>query len=172
MLRPTVGAKSGDRVIDVKVRVVTGAVALLCAGLTACSSQTQTAPGLPEGPSSASSAQTRSLSPEGPVATITPTPLTSPEPTSAAPSPSPTTSPSATTTEDPDEDPRAVVSPKPKKSKKPKPASSCDPNYSGACVPIVSFDLDCADIGESVTVIGSDIHRFDADGDGAGCESY
>ena len=90
---------------------------------------------------------------------------------------SPTASPSATATEEPDKDSRAVAPPKPKKSKKPKPVSeepvsNCDPNYSGACVPIVSWDLDCADIGESVTVIGSDIHRFDADGDGAGCESY
>ena len=172
-----VGDKSGDRVIYVNVRVVTGAIALLCAGLTACSSQAETAPGTPQGPSSASSAAARTLSPEGPVATITPTPLTSPESTSAAPSPSPTASPSVTATEEPDEDSRAAVPPKPKKSNKPKPASQepasdCDPNYSGACVPIVSFDLDCADIGESVTVVGSDIHRFDADGDGAGCESY
>jgi len=51
------------------------------------------------------------------------------------------------------------------------PKSSCDPNYT-PCVPNVSYDLDCPDIGFSVTVIGSDPHRFDRDGDGYGCESY
>lgn len=49
--------------------------------------------------------------------------------------------------------------------------SSCDPNYS-PCVPLVSYDLDCKDIGFRVQVIGSDRHRFDRDGDGIGCESY
>lgn len=53
----------------------------------------------------------------------------------------------------------------------PRAASNCDPNYS-PCVPNVSYDLDCPDIGFSVTVIGSDPHRFDADHDGHGCESY
>ena len=51
-------------------------------------------------------------------------------------------------------------------------ARRCDPNYSGYCVPIVSYDLDCKDIRHSVNVVGSDHHRFDADGDGLGCESY
>lgn len=154
------------------IRVVVGAMGLLCVGLTACSSQADAAPRTPETPLPASSAPTRSLPPEGPVATIRPTPLASTESTSAAQSPSASASPSVATTEEPDEDSRAVVPSKPKKSKKPKPVSNCDPNYSGACVPLVSWDLDCADIGESVTVVGSDIHRFDADGDGAGCESY
>jgi hypothetical protein len=49
-------------------------------------------------------------------------------------------------------------------------SSGCDPNYSGACVPQVSYDLNCDDIGGSVTVIGSDPHGFDGDGDGYGCE--
>lgn len=48
---------------------------------------------------------------------------------------------------------------------------SCDPNYTG-CVPLVDYDLDCADVGRAVEVLGVDIHRFDADGDGYGCESY
>lgn len=51
-------------------------------------------------------------------------------------------------------------------------AQSCDSNYSGSCVPLVSYDLDCPDIGSSVYVTGSDPHGFDADGDGYGCESY
>lgn len=52
-----------------------------------------------------------------------------------------------------------------------KPVSTCDENYSG-CVPIVSYDLDCKDIGRSVMVYGYDRHGFDRDNDGYGCESY
>lgn len=60
---------------------------------------------------------------------------------------------------------------------KPEPVSSCDPNYSGACVPIAS-DVDCgggsgngpAYVYSSVTVIGYDIYGLDGDGDGYGCE--
>lgn len=53
----------------------------------------------------------------------------------------------------------------------PAPGGGCDPNYT-PCVPLVSYDLDCADIGHSVTVIGGDPHGFDRDGDGYGCESW
>jgi hypothetical protein len=50
---------------------------------------------------------------------------------------------------------------------------SCDPNYSGFCVPNVTYDLDCADIQHVVYVIGYDRHGFDGnDNDGIGCESY
>ena len=49
--------------------------------------------------------------------------------------------------------------------------NGCDPNYTG-CVPISSSDLDCPDVGFSMTVIGVDIHGFDREGDGLGCESY
>lgn len=56
-------------------------------------------------------------------------------------------------------------------------ASSCDPNYSGACVPIAS-DVDCAGgsgngpayVAGPVNVIGSDIYGLDRDSDGVGCE--
>lgn len=48
-------------------------------------------------------------------------------------------------------------------------ASGCDPNYSG-CVPPYPPDVDCADVGGSVSVYGSDPHGLDADGDGIGCE--
>lgn len=34
------------------------------------------------------------------------------------------------------------------------------------------IDLDCADVGHTVKVTGSDPHRLDRDGDGWGCESY
>jgi len=57
------------------------------------------------------------------------------------------------------------------------PSSSCDPNYSGACVPIAS-DVDCAGgsgngpayVQGPVYVIGTDIYHLDADGNGIGCE--
>ena len=54
-------------------------------------------------------------------------------------------------------------------------AGNCDPNYEGACVPLYdrAGDLDCADIGSAVTVVGSDPHGFDGnDNDGLGCETY
>lgn len=51
-------------------------------------------------------------------------------------------------------------------------AASCDPNYSGACVPPYPPDLNCPDIGTSVQVVGSDPHGLDGDRDGWGCESY
>ncbi|MBD8479764.1 hypothetical protein IFU19_16405 [Microbacterium sp. CFBP 8794] len=55
--------------------------------------------------------------------------------------------------------------------------SNCDPNYSGACVPIAS-DVDCAGgkgngpayVRGPVYVIGSDIYGLDGDGDGVGCQ--
>jgi type IV secretory pathway VirB10-like protein len=55
--------------------------------------------------------------------------------------------------------------------------SNCDPNYSGACVPIAS-DVDCAGgngngpayVQGPVTVTGSDIYRLDGNSDGVGCE--
>ena len=50
-------------------------------------------------------------------------------------------------------------------------SSACDPNYSGACVPIVPYDFDCPDIGQLVLVVGTDIHKFDRDRDGRACES-
>jgi uncharacterized protein YabE (DUF348 family) len=57
------------------------------------------------------------------------------------------------------------------------PKSQCDPNYSGACVPIAS-DVDCeggsgngpAYVDGPVTVIGDDIYDLDRDGDGTACD--
>lgn len=59
----------------------------------------------------------------------------------------------------------------------PQQPSQCDPNYSGACVPIAS-DVDCAGgsgngpayVSGPVTVIGTDIYGLDRDGNGTGCE--
>ncbi|WP_348788402.1 G5 domain-containing protein [Leifsonia sp. NPDC080035] len=55
--------------------------------------------------------------------------------------------------------------------------ASCDPNYSGACVPIAS-DVDCAGgsgngpayVAGPVRVVGQDIYDLDRDGDGVACE--
>ncbi len=54
---------------------------------------------------------------------------------------------------------------------------SCDPNYSGPCVPIAS-DVDCAGgsgngpayVSGPVTVVGNDIYGLDRDGNGVACE--
>lgn len=59
----------------------------------------------------------------------------------------------------------------------PQQQGSCDPNYSGACVPIDS-DVDCAGgsgsgpsyVSGPVTVVGEDIYGLDRDGNGTGCE--
>jgi len=56
--------------------------------------------------------------------------------------------------------------------------NSCDPNYSGVCVPIAS-DVDCAGgsgngpayVSGPVYVIGVDIYDLDRDGNGVGCEN-
>ncbi|MBD8659802.1 G5 domain-containing protein [Frigoribacterium sp. CFBP 8754] len=56
-------------------------------------------------------------------------------------------------------------------------ASSCDANYSGACVPVAS-DVDCAGgsgngpayVQGPVTIVGSDVYDLDRDGDGVACD--
>jgi len=48
---------------------------------------------------------------------------------------------------------------------------TCSPHYT-PCVPNVSYDLNCADIGHRVYVKDVDVYHLDADGDGVGCESY
>ena len=58
-----------------------------------------------------------------------------------------------------------------------RPAGSCDPNYTGACVPIAS-DVDCAGgsgngpayVTGPVHVVGTDVYELDRDRDGVGCE--
>ncbi len=57
-------------------------------------------------------------------------------------------------------------------------AAGCDPNYSGACVPIAS-DVDCAGgngngpayVSGPVYIVGRDIYKLDRDGDGVACEN-
>ena len=70
---------------------------------------------------------------------------------------------------------RAV--PTPTSAPRPTPApttGTCHPAYPSRCIPPAPPDLDCPDIAARVTVDHrhGDPHRFDADGDGVGCESY
>lgn len=46
---------------------------------------------------------------------------------------------------------------------------SCDPNYTG-CVPAYPPDVDCDRVAGPVTVLGSDPHHLDGDGDRRACE--
>lgn len=142
--------------------------ALAMVTLAACSSPTSSPDSAAATPQPTAPASVQGSSPK-PVATLTPSQLR-PESVEPTPTPSPTPTPTQTA-------PAPVPSPKDDKKKKPKPVPvvpdpNCDSNYTSACVPIVGWDLDCGDIGEMVIVVGQDIHRFDADGDGRGCESY
>ena len=49
---------------------------------------------------------------------------------------------------------------------------SCHPSYPDFCIPPPPPDLDCDDVnGSNFTVVGTDPHGFDGEGDGRGCES-
>lgn len=114
-----------------------------------------------------------------PTSTSIPTPTSTPTPT---PAPTPTHSSTPIPTIKPTSTPIPTKAPTPlvKSAATPKAtaaASSCDPNYSGACVPIAS-DVDCmggsgngpAYVKGPVNVVGRDIYKLDSDGDGIGCE--
>ena len=62
-------------------------------------------------------------------------------------------------------------SPPPRPLTPPPSGGGCDPNDTGGCIPIVPYDLDCVDLDGPVRVVGDDIHRFDGDGNGYGCEA-
>lgn len=50
--------------------------------------------------------------------------------------------------------------------------AGCDPNYEGACIPSVPYDLDCPEVAAvDFYSVGSDPHGFDGDGDGIACET-
>jgi uncharacterized protein YraI len=52
-----------------------------------------------------------------------------------------------------------------------KQAPNCDPSYPGVCIPNYPPDLDCGDIPyKRFQVVGADLHGFDRDRDGIGCE--
>jgi hypothetical protein len=95
-------------------------------------------------PSMASPGEAIEAVPERTASASQESPALSPQPKSAKPSPEPTK----------------------------EPAAQCDIDYEGGCVPVVAYDLDCGDIRFRVIVVGLDVHRFDADGDRVGCESY
>ena len=73
--------------------------------------------------------------------------------------------------------PTAASAPTPTSTTTAAGSGTCDPNYSGACVPIAR-DVDCAGgsgdgpayVRGPVKVVGTDIYRLDADNDGIGCE--
>jgi hypothetical protein len=48
----------------------------------------------------------------------------------------------------------------------------CSPSYPDFCIPPPPPNLDCPDVAphRNFTVVGSDPHHFDSDGDGIGCE--
>lgn len=51
-------------------------------------------------------------------------------------------------------------------------SGNCDPSYPDVCIPPYPPDLDCGQINfRRFRVIGADMHGFDGDGDGVGCES-
>ena len=55
---------------------------------------------------------------------------------------------------------------------RPRSGGNCDPNYSGACIPVYPPDVNCDDVrATNFRVVGSDPHGFDAEGDGRACES-
>jgi hypothetical protein len=57
-------------------------------------------------------------------------------------------------------------------SKKPTRQSNCDSSYPDFCIPPPPPNLNCPDISQKrFTVTGSDVHGFDRDNDGIGCES-
>ena len=64
----------------------------------------------------------------------------------------------------------STARPAPTPRPSPPPSGNCDANYSGACVPLSSSDLDCKDVPATVRVVGRDPHRLDGDGDGWACE--
>jgi endonuclease YncB( thermonuclease family) len=52
------------------------------------------------------------------------------------------------------------------------PGDSCNPNYSGACLPLTG-DVDCSEIQDrDFHVVGTDEFALDGDGDGVACESH
>ena len=54
----------------------------------------------------------------------------------------------------------------------PPPGAGCNANYSGACIPNSTRDLDCGDItARNFRVVGTDVYGFDGDGNGIACES-
>lgn len=108
-------------------------------------------------------------------------PTIEPTPEVRAPSSEPTPEVEATT---PPPVVRSTPKPKapapvPRPSVKKKTSSTCDPNYSGACLKPNVEDYDCAGgsgngpyyVEGPIRVVGDDHYRLDSDHDGTACES-
>jgi hypothetical protein len=140
-------------------------------------------------PSICNGEATAELAEAAPPTTVAPTTTTGVPTTTAAPSTTttapPTTTAAPTTLATTTAAPTTTVAPPPPAPTTTVavqpfiPASNCDPNYTGACVPIAS-DVDCAGgsgngpayVQGPVTVVGNDIYGLDGnDNDGIGCES-
>jgi hypothetical protein len=96
-----------------------------------------------------------------------PTTTTDAATTTAAPTTTTTAAPTTTTTAPPPTTTTAAP-PTTVALARAAPASSCHPSYD-PCLPITG-DLDCAEVGHTVRVIGVDDYRLDGDGDGFGCD--
>jgi hypothetical protein len=89
-----------------------------------------------------------------------------------APLPTPTLTlvPTATLLPEPTGTPTPVP-PTPTRTPTPRP-SGCHPSYPTVCIPPPPPDLNCGDIPyRNFVVLRPDVHRFDGDGDGVGCET-
>jgi hypothetical protein len=64
----------------------------------------------------------------------------------------------------------ACTAPEPTAEPEPEPADDCDPNYSGACVPVYPPDVDCDEVDGPVVVTSEDVHALDRDNEGSACE--
>lgn len=94
-----------------------------------------------------------------------------------------TTSPTNTPTDTPTPTPKPTVviqaTTRPRPTAQPvqvaptaEPAANCDPSYPDFCIAPFPPDLNCPDIpSKNFRVLPPDPHRFDADGNGVGCES-
>jgi hypothetical protein len=146
--------------LQIILLVVVSVVALCCggAGIAALSGGTK---GASDGRPVAAPAQPDAAELE--TTEPAPPPATTAAPQTTAPKPKPTPT-------------RTTRKPAPARTTS-APKRNCDPNYSGACVPIAS-DVDCAGgsgngpayVDGPVKVIGNDIYDLDRDGDGWGCE--
>lgn len=131
----------------------------------------------PSSTSAPSSSITTATTEPATTVAVTQPPTTEPPATAA-----PTTAESTTTTRPPTttSTTRRATTAAPATSAAIKPlAGACDPNYTGACVPVAS-DVDCeggtgdgpAFVRGPVTVVGRDVYGLDGnDNDGIGCES-
>jgi micrococcal nuclease len=73
------------------------------------------------------------------------------------------------TTQAPAAPPAPAPAPQPLVPQHANAGGGCDPNYQ-PCVPVYPPDVNCSGVNGTVTVVGSDPHNLDGDGDGSGCD--